>query len=571
MKKVSTLAYLAATLFFVVNAISASLNLNPLYPGTAFFYCIMITTYAAIWVVNKAGKIIFTRHETGQVAVDFERKAPFPKAPIILVIVVWAAYGIVTVGSMVFFNVPAYRDQMPDYRVGDFSSEIQVLDSEQIPIVDKPLATKIAEKKLGEKPSLGSQVVLGEPTIQTVNGKLVWVVPLQHSGFFKWLTNLDGTPGYIVVSATNSQDVEYVDSYKVKYQPNAYLFSDLNFHTRYTAALFTGVTDFSFELDDTGRPFWVITTYKMTRGFALPEATGAIVMDAATGKSTRYALEDVPSWIDRVQPEEFILTQINNKGRYVHGVFNWADKDKYQTSEGDIIVYNDGRCFLFTGITSVGSDESAIGFIMVDMVTKEPIMYQMAGATEYAAQRSAQGKVQQYGYYASFPLIINYNGTPTYFMTLKDADGLIKQYAMVSIKDFLVVGVGESMQDTKADYEKALRQNPGSSTIIDSTDTQTVEGTVYRINQEVVAGETFYRFILSEDKSIVFEAQASLNDMLCLTQPGDKVSVKYRESNSAVKNVASFEFVALSDVEGAVEFDTAHEESEEMQTEQTEE
>ncbi len=558
MKKISTLAYIAATVFFVVNAVSACLNLNPLYPGTAFFYCIMITTYSAIWVINKAGKIILTRHETGQVAVDFERKAPFPKAPIILVILVWAAYGIVTLGSTVFFNVPAYRDQMPDYSVGDFSSEIQVLDSDQIPIVDQDLATKIAEKKLGEKPSLGSQVVLGEPTIQTVNDKLVWVVPLQHSGFFKWLTNMSGTPGYIVVSATNSQDVEYIDSYKVKYQPNAYLLSDLNFHTRYTAALFTGVIDFSFELDDTGKPHWVITTYKYTRGFALPEATGAIIMDAATGKSTRYALQDVPSWVDRVQPEDFILTQINNKGRYVHGVFNWADKDKYQTSEGDIIVYNDGRCFLFTGITSVGSDESAIGFVMVDMVTKEPIMYQMAGATEYAAQRSAEGKVQQYGYYASFPLIINYNGTPTYFMTLKDIDGLIKQYAFVSVKDFLVVGVGESMQDAKVDYEKALRQNPGSSTIIDSTDTQTVEGTIYRISSEVVAGETVYRFILNEDMSTVLEAQASLNDMLCLTQPGDSVKVTFREGYSAVKEVSAFEFVALGDTQQTVVFDTAH-------------
>ncbi|MBQ9844461.1 MAG: hypothetical protein IJO54_00035 [Oscillospiraceae bacterium] len=558
MKKISTLAYIAATVFFVVNAVSACLNLNPLYPGTAFFYCIMITTYSAIWVINKAGKIILTRHETGQVAVDFERKAPFPKAPIILVILVWAAYGIVTLGSTVFFNVPAYRDQMPDYSVVDFSSEIQVLDSEQIPIVDQDLATKIAEKKLGEKPSLGSQVVLGEPTIQTVNDKLVWVVPLQHSGFFKWLTNMSGTPGYIVVSATNSQDVEYIDSYKVKYQPNAYLLSDLNFHTRYTAALFTGVTDFSFELDDTGKPHWVITTYKYTRGFALPEATGAIIMDTATGKSTRYALQDVPSWVDRVQPEDFILTQINNKGRYVHGVFNWADKDKYQTSEGDIIVYNDGRCFLFTGITSVGSDESAIGFVMVDMVTKEPIMYQMAGATEYAAQRSAEGKVQQYGYYASFPLIINYNGTPTYFMTLKDIDGLIKQYAFVSVKDFLVVGVGESMQDAKVDYEKALRQNPGSSTIIDSTDTQTVEGTIYRISSEVVAGETVYRFILNEDMSTVLEAQASLNDMLCLTQPGDSVKVTFREGYSAVKEVSAFEFVALGDTQQTVVFDTAH-------------
>lgn len=541
MKKISTAAYIAATVFFVVNAVSARLNLNPLYPATAFFYCVMITVYAAIWVINKAGKIILTRHETGQVAVDFERKAPFPKAPIILVIAVWAAYGVVTLGSTVFFNVPAYRDQMPDYRIGDFSSEIQVLDANQIPIVDKSLATKIAEKKLGEKPSLGSQVVLGEPTIQTVDDNLVWVVPLQHSGFFKWITNLSGTPGYIVVSATNSQDVEYVDSYKIKYQPNAYLLSDLTFHTRYTAAPFTGVTDYSFELDDTGKPHWVITTYKNTRGFALPEATGAIVMDAATGKSTKYALEDVPSWVDRVQPEDFILTQINNKGKYVHGVFNWADKDKYQTSEGDIIVYNNGRCFLFTGITSVGSDESAIGFVMVDMVTKEPIMYQMAGATEYAAQRSAEGKVQQYGYYGSFPLIINFNGTPSYFMTLKDIDGLIKQYAYVSVKDFLVVGVGESMQDAKLDYEKALRQNPASSVITDTDKTVKAEGTVYRINQEILAGETVYRFILSEDTSVVFEAQASVSEMLALTETGDRVKVTYRESNSPVKELVSFE------------------------------
>jgi len=548
MKKITKAAYLIATIFFIVNAVNVRLNLNPLYPSTAFFYCVMLSVYVAIWVVNKAGKFIFTKMEGGAVSVDFERKAPFPKAPIIIAVAAWVLYGAVTIGSSVIFNVSAFRDQMPDYRIGDFSSEVQVVDASQIPIVDNDLAYKIAEKKLGEKPSLGSQVVLGEPTIQTVNDKLVWVVPLQHSGFFKWLTNMGGTPGYIVVSATNSQDVEYVDSYKIKYQPNAYLLSDLTFHTRYTAALFTGVTDYSFELDDTGRPHWVITTYKYTRGFALPEATGVIVMDAETGKSNRYALEDVPAWVDRVQPEDFILTQINNKGRYVHGIFNWADKDKYQTSEGDIIVYNEGRCYLFTGITSVGSDESAIGFVMVDMVTKEPVMYQMAGATEYAAQRSAEGKVQQYGYYASFPLIINFEGTPTYFMTLKDIDGLIKQYAYVSVKDFLVVGVGESMQDAKLDYEKALRQNPGSSSVTDSTETAQLEGTVYRINQEIVAGETVYRFILNEHKDIVFEAQGSVSEMLSLTEVGDSVAVTYRETEAPIKEVKVFENTGFGDM-----------------------
>ena len=548
MKKFSTAAYAAATAFFLFNAVSARLNLNPLYPATAFFYCLMLTVYVAIWVINKAGKLIFTRKQTGQVAVDFERKAPFPKAPIALVLVAWLAYGIVTVGSTVFFNVPAYRDQMPDYRVGDFNQEVQAIDTNQIPIVDKALATKIAEKKLGEKPSLGSQVVLGEPTIQSVDGSLVWVVPLQHSGFFKWLTNMSGTPGYIVVSATNSQDVDYIEDYKVKYQPNAYLLSDLTFHTRYTAAPFTGVTDYSFELDDSGKPHWVITTYKYTRGFALPEATGAIIMDVTTGKSTRYKLEDVPSWVDRVQPEEFIVTQINNKGQYVHGVFNWADKDKYRTSTGEIIVYNNGRCYLFTGITSVGADESAIGFVMVDMVTKEPIMYQLAGATEEAAQRSAEGKVQQYRYYASFPLIINFEGTPTYFMTLKDVDGLIKQYAYVSVRDFLVVGVGESMQDAKLDYEKALRQNPSSSTITDSTNTAELDGTIYRINQEILAGDTVYRFILNERKDVVFEAQGSVSEMLSLTREGDSVKIIYRESQSPIKELVSFENTGFAEI-----------------------
>lgn len=541
MKKFTTMAYLVATLFFVFNIVSSTMNLNPTYPGTAFFYCVMISVYIGIWAISKAGKVILTRSESGVMAVDFERKAPFPKAPIIIVAVVWAAYAIVYVGSSVIFNVSAFRDQMPDYRVGNFSEDIQALDITQIPIVDKDLAAKIAEKKLGEKPSLGSQVVLGTPTIQTVNDKLLWVVPLQHSGFFKWITNMSGTPGYIMVSATNAQDVEYIDTFKIKYQPNAYLLDDLAFHTRFTAALFTGTTDYSFELDDTGKPHWVITTYKYTRGFALPEATGVIVMDAGTGTSTKYALADVPSWVDRVQPEDFILRQISNKGEYVHGIFNFSDKDKYRPSQGSIIVYNNRRCYLFTGITSVGADESAIGFVMVDMVTKEPIMYQMSGATEYAAQRSAMGKVQQYGYYASFPLIINFAGTPTYFMTLKDADGLIKQYAYVSVKDFLVVGVGESVTDAKLNYEKALRQNPTAGSSVDSSNIKQMNGKVLRIAQETVSGQALYRFILENKTEILFNAPSTISNELAITQIGDEVSISYSEGAAIISEVTEFD------------------------------
>lgn len=542
MKKATTTAYIVATLFFVFNIVTSCMNLNPLYPGTAFFYCFAITVYFGIWAISRAGKLIFGRREDGAVTVDFQRKAPFPKVPLYVVVGVWVLYFGVTIGSSVLFNVSAFRDQMPDYRIGEFSKEIQAIDTNQIPIVDKSLAIKLADKKLGEKPSLGSQVVLGTPTIQTVDGKLVWVVPLHHSGFFKWITNMQGTPGYIVVSATNTQDVKYIDSYNIKYQPNAFFFDNLFFHTRFTAALFTGTTDYSFELDDSGKPHWVITTYKYSRGFALPEATGVIIMDAETGETEKYALADVPSWVDRVQPESFILTQINNKGEYVHGIFNFSDKDKYRTSEGNIIVYNNGRCYLFTGVTSVGSDESAIGFVMVDMVTKEPVMYQMSGATENAARGSAEGKVQQFGYQASFPLIINVEGIPTYFMTLKDQDGLIKQYAYVSVKDYLVVGVGENVNEAKNNYIKTLNSSGiNTKPEIEEERFITVTATIERIGQQYAGEASVYRFTTLENPGVIFDAESVVSSTLALTQPGDTVTFTYVQvENSNQAYVAQF-------------------------------
>ena len=130
-----------------------------------------------------------------------------------------------------------------------------------------------------------------------------------------------------------------------------------------------------------------------------------LTVNATTGETTHYTIATLPDWVDRVQPENFVMQQIQNQGVYVHGIFNFSNQDKFRPSQGDIIIYNGARCYLFTGLTSVGSDESAIGFILVDMVTKESNIYQMSGATEMAAQSSAEGKVQQFGYRASFPTV----------------------------------------------------------------------------------------------------------------------------------------------------------------------
>ncbi len=504
-------------------------NLNPLYFEGAMLWAMLFSIIFVVWAL-----LTYTTLLRNGMAWQPGQAMPrirLPRWVKITLVVPWLFIAVWGVASSPLISWQAYRDQLGAVETKTFSSDIQAVDLNNIPIVDKALAYNLADKKLGQKPSLGSQVTLGEPTIQMVRGELSWVVPLYHSGFFMWLTNMGGTPGYITVSATNVNKVEYVEGFPIKYQPGGYFMDNIIRNTRLTSALFKGIVDYSFEINDEGRPYWVITTYKNLRGFALPEADGVILVDAATGEKQRYAIDNLPAWVDRVQPEEFVMQQINNQGSYVRGIFNFANKDKFQSSEGSIIVYNNGRCYLFTGLTSVGGDESAIGFMMVDMVTKQAFRYEISGATEYSAQRSAEGKVQHLRYQASFPIIINVGNSPTYFMTLKDNAGLIKQYAFVSLASYSTVGTGETIQAAMADYERAMRNdgmNLSDQTQQTDAPPKKASGTVVRIAGEFDGNKLVYKAILLEYPNILFLIAADLSDELAITQPDDRVTIEYR-------------------------------------------
>lgn len=533
---------IAALVVLLLYIFIATPNLNPIYADGAFFWLVLASI--AVLAVQFWGKEVLSQSndESGRAVFKLNQQAKGKKWIWIALGILWSAYFAVMLISTPLFHSEAYRSQMKDPEIKSFSSDIQAIDLDQIPIVDQQLAYKLADKKLGEKPSLGSQVQLGEPTIQQVNGKLVWVVPLHHSGFFKWLSNMDGAQGYIVIAANSMQDVTYVEDYKIKIQPDSYFFDDLVRRARVWGSFFTGITDYSFEIDDDGNPYWVVTTYKNNWGFSLPEADGILLINAQTGEAKRYGMEEIPSWVDRVQPEDFVISQIDNKGEYVHGVFNFSNYEKFRSSNGDIIVYNNGRCYLFTGITSVGSDESAIGFYMVDMVTKEPIMYKMNGATEHAAMKSAEGKVQDLKYSATFPLIVNLEGTPTYFMTLKDNEGLIKNYAMVSVEDYSTVGVGATLEEAAQDYRKQLKNNGlVVPDIPESQEKRTLSGTVMRIAQEVNQQATVYYMILNETPDRIFRIGSELSDELALTREGDQVSVEFADDPSGIVTVTEFD------------------------------
>lgn len=544
-KKTRLTLNLALTLFFVIMIIVKGPNLNPLYTDGAFAWCFMLSCYVGLNFLIALGGIRIYTDSMNRMRLQMDSSIKGVKKGVVILGIIWVLYILVSVLSMPIFNYPAYRDQLGRAEVSEFTDTVQPLSLTQLPIVDKALASQLADKKVGENPGLGSQVVLGEPVIQSVREKLVWVVPLEHSGFFKWLKNLDGSAGYIMVSATDVKDVTLVTDHKIKYQSNAFLLDDLNRHIRiFKGGLFMGLTDYSFELDDDGNPFWVVTTYKNRWMFSLPEADGVLLVNATTGDSKRYGMDQIPEWIDRVQPEHFITQQIQNQGEYVHGFLNFSNQDKFRPSQGHIIVYNNGDCYLFTGLTSVGSDESAIGFMMIDMVTKEVKMYQMGGATEIAAMMSAQGKVQQYGYQATFPMIINLDGQATYFMTLKDNAGLIKQYAFVSVVNYTSVGTGETVSDALRNFRQVMNSDGGG--IVTGSQSETISGKVLRIAGESVGDSLTYKIIMDEEQEKLFLVSYDLSNELALTEPGDQVKIEYLDSGDGSCVAVSFDNLLFS-------------------------
>ena len=473
------------------------------------------------------------------------------KIVVISMIVIYFGYQL---SSLPIFWSAQYRDLIGTVETKNFVDEIPTVDLSKIPTVDEAYARRLGEKKLGEDVGLGSQVQVGDYTLISMNDELFWVAPLEHVDIVKWFSNRKGTPGYIMVSATDAQDVRLVqqdaqgNDIHLKYLPSAFFNEDIRRKVYFEGNMFEGLADYSFELDDTGRPYWVVTTYTKKVGITGgADATGVVVVDAQTGETTNYSLEDAPSWIDRIQPQSFVVDQINDWGWYVNGFFNtlFAKKEIIQTTEGNNYMYVDGEWYFYTGITSASSDESTVGFTLTNTRTKETTFYKIAGATEVAAMRSAEGKVQHLGYDSSFPLLLNIENEPTYFMTLKDNQGLVKQYAFVNVKDYSMVGTGETLSEARANYTK-LMFGKGDFSDLSSGEQKTIAANVERLGMSQSDGNTYYTIILQGHVNLLLMAADSISPELAITREGDSVEIGYIDADNQTKTIVSFDNLSYS-------------------------
>ncbi|MDU2147572.1 MAG: hypothetical protein E7E58_06215 [Paeniclostridium sordellii] len=455
----------------------------------------------------------------------------------------------------------AYRNLLGDVKESNFAKDVSPVSVNDIRLVDEEMAMKLGDKKIGEVPAIGSVSKLGKFHIQNIDGELYWVAPLVHRDIIKWVTNMSGTSGYVMVSASNPQDVRLVQEVdgkpiKIVYQPDAYLHQDLRRHMYLKGYVNVGMTDFTLEIDDKGKPYWIVTLYENAVGYEGKNAIGIATVDTQSGEVKSYDIKDAPKWIDRIQPQEFVTEQINDWGTYINGFLNSviSEKGVLVATEGTSLVYGeDGKSYWYTGITSAGADDSTIGFMLVDTRTKEAKLYKQPGATETAAMVSATGKVQEKNYDATFPVMYNILGKPTYVMSLKDKAGLVKMVAFVSVEDFNIVGIGDTKEEALRSYREQLKSK-GNNVQVENDNTKVVKtGTVKRISSDVIDGNTSYYFTLEGINDSIFIVSSKASHEVPLTKEGDSIKISYDKEHKGNIDILEFDNISMNQKEEQVQ------------------
>ena len=476
------------------------------------------------------------------------------KVPIVLILILATFVGIGYLTGVEFFRARDYAELI-DVKEGDFAEEIEEVDFQSVPRLDKDSSNMIATRALGELSDYVSQFVVNSYYSTQINykGTPVRVQSLDYGDVFKWLKNTkEGIPAYIIVDMTTQKAETVRLDEGMKYSPAEHFNEYLIRHVRFKyPSLMLG--DPSFEIDETGRPFWIVPVLDKTIGlFGGTDVQGAIIVDSINGDTTlvstsldgttklptdKFVTDKEFQWLDQVYSATIVNQQYNYYGKYNNGFINSliGQENVRVTSQGyNYLALNDD-VYMYTGVTSISSDQSIIGFVLINQRTKEAVYYQQPGALEETARTSAQGKVQQYSYRATFPILLNVSGEPTYFMALKDASELVKMYAMVNVEQSTIVGVGTSLAECTESYAAELQKNGvnvnvdvdsmGEEETPDAPKDETVEvaGEVQEIRSVITGGETYFYIKLTDNVSY-YKVAVKDAEKIVILNVGDKIT-----------------------------------------------
>ena len=448
-----------------------------------------------------------------------------------LIIVVAVVYLGGSILSSPIVNAKKYQ-KLLEPETGNFTEDIAQVNYNQIPLLDKDSAELLGNRKMGSMVDMVSQFEVSSLYSQiNYQGRPVRVTPLVYASPVKWFTNQkNGIPAYISIDMA-TQNTELVKvSQGIKYSESEYLNRNIYRHLRFRYPTYI-FDQLSFEIDEEGTPYWICPVKDYTIGLFGGQTIGRVVLcNAVTGECQSMKVEDCPSWVDRVYPADLLIQLYDYHGTLKNGFINsvLGQKGCLQTTDGYNYLAKDDDVWVYTGVTSVSGDRSNVGFVLMNQRTKETKYYEVAGAEEYSAMESAEGQVQNLGYRATFPLLLNISNEPTYFIALKDNAGLVKKYAMVNIQKYQNVAIGDTVSACEKTYVKMLRSGGGS--VASEAAEETITGTIKRIAQGVVDGNTHF-YVVLEESDLIFDVPIVDYMEIVKYNVGDKLTITYVEGD----------------------------------------
>lgn len=466
----------------------------------------------------------------------------FAKLCSVLVIV---CVGVLIVGSALgatLFRSRAYANLLPVDR-REFTEDIEQSDQvTDIALMDTESARIFGNRKIGSLSDVVSQYEIEADYTQiSIKGQPMKVSGLKYASFFKWWNNRNsGVPGYVQVNPVNSE-AKYVKLTKpMKYVPSAYFNYNLQRHVQltYPTKIISG---YKFEVDDDGNPYYICPTMTARVGlFGGIDVNGVIICDPIDGECKYYAIGDCPSWVDSVYDGHLLTKKYNwhgmLSGGYINSIIGQKGCKQATDDFGYKIIGDD--VWVYTGVTSANGDQSNIGFVMMNQRTSEARYYQVSGAEEHSAMSAAEGEVQEKGYKASFPSLINVSGTPTYIMVLKDAGGLVKLYAMVNVEQYNIVATATSQTKVFEEY-KTLLASDGK---LETEENDLKEDTITVQSVEYIDSDDGTMVYIKDTNHQVYKQAFKEDESLIRISAGDVLHVKYQPMDNEIHLLQEFSF-----------------------------
>lgn len=432
-------------------------------------------------------------------------------------------------------NAKKYQ-QLMTVETGEFAKDIEELSFDQIPLLDKDSAELLGDRKMGSMVDMVSQFEVDELYSQiNYQDRPVRVSPLKYASLIKWFTNQgEGIPAYIKIDmATQNTELVKLDE-GMKYTTSDHFNRNIYRHLRFKYPTYI-FNNLSFEIDEEGVPYWICPVKKFNIGLFGGETIGRVVLcNAVTGETEDYAIEDAPQWIDRAYSADLLVQLYDYYGTLKHGFFNsvLGQKDCLHTTDGYNYLAIDDDVWVYTGVTSITGDQSNVGFVLMNQRTMETRFYEVEGATEASAMSSAEGQVQNLHYTATFPLLLNISGEPTYFIALKDDAGLVKKYAMVNVQKYQIVAIGDTVSECEENYTTLMYENGIKQTPEDTRDVESLTARITKIAQGVVDGNSHY-YIMVEGSDAIFDIPVVDFIDIIRYDIGDEVTIEYKEGEQS--------------------------------------